>query len=136
MTNVAEAGRKTFRKSERLHSKKLIKELFSKGSSFFLYPYKVVYLPVDKSRATPYNSVLFTVPRRNFKKAVDRNTLKRRIKEAYRLNKNTLAPVSEGDKVLLVALIYVGKDFLAYDRVELKLKRVLERLSNSVSKPA
>ncbi len=77
----------TFKKSERLSSKKDIQELFNNGSSFYLYPFKVITLPADTSKL---HQVLFSVPKRLFKRAVDRNLLKRRMREAYRLNNSEL----------------------------------------------
>lgn len=115
-------GLNTFKKSERLCSKKLIKELFSRGSSFYIYPFKVFY-HLNKS-FNDSNQVLFSVPKRNFKKAVDRNLIKRRMREAYRLNKRTL----NNSKPKLIAYIYTSKEILDYHQIEKKLKDSLERL--------
>ena len=112
----------TLNKSERLSSKKLIKELFDKGSSFYLYPFKVYFL-----RQTPeedHNQILFSVSKRNFKRAVDRNLLKRRMREAYRLNKQSLSDETS----LLIAYIYTSKKILNYSEIEDKLKQTLNRL--------
>ncbi|WP_317039302.1 ribonuclease P protein component [Roseivirga sp. 4D4] len=115
----------TFPKSERLHSKKLIKELFEKGSSFYLYPYKVIYLPQDDIES---NQVLISVSKKKFKKAVTRNLIKRKIKEAYRLNKHLLTDESQALPKLLIGYIYTGKDILPYQTIEGKLKKSLLRL--------
>lgn len=94
----------TFVKAERLHSKKLIQELFTKGSSFYLSPFKILVL-AHPDQNTPQHEILISVSKRNFKKAVDRNLLKRRIREAYRTEKQTL----QGSTKLVIAFIYTGK---------------------------
>lgn len=117
---------KTFKKSERLHRKKEIKELFTKGSSFYLYPFKVLHL-VNPESQSQFPQVLISVSKRNFKKAVDRNKLKRRIREAYRLNKHEV----QTEQNLLIAYIYTSKEILTFAEIEKKLKLVLDRLNNS-----
>jgi len=115
----------TFPKSERLHSKKLIQELFDKGSSFYLYPFKVIYL---KSEDAEQIQMLASVSKRKFKSAVTRNTLKRRIKEAYRLNKTSLFEHNSQIGNLLIAYIYTGKEVSDYQFIEKKLKKSIDRL--------
>jgi ribonuclease P protein component len=120
--------RYTFSKKERLSSKILIRELFTKGSSFYLYPFKVVYLPLtDNSVTSVTHQVLFTVPKRRFKKAVVRNFIRRRMREAYRLNKSDLYlhfPATP----LLLAFIYTGKENPSFEEINTKLKASLKRL--------
>ncbi len=120
----------TFPKSERLHSKKLIQELFDKGSSFYIYPFKVIYLP---STETETNQVLVSVSKKKFKKAVTRNLIKRKVKEAYRLNKNSLPIPLEASPKLLIGYIYTGKDILPYQTIEAKLKKSLIRLKKELT---
>ncbi|MFO7825184.1 MAG: ribonuclease P protein component [Cyclobacterium sp.] len=112
-----------FSKQERLHSKKLIKELFDKGSSFFLYPFKVIYLEKD---GLSNNQLLVSVSKKKFKKAVDRNHIKRRVKEAYRLNKCMLENDETAKK--LMALVYVSQDLMGFHDMEPKVKRVLKKI--------
>ena len=119
-------GINTFKKSERLCSKKLIKELFDKGSSFYLYPYKVLWLTHESLEKS--NQVLFSVPKRNFKRAVDRNLLKRRMREVYRLNKHIIS----SSKPKFIAYIYTAKEILPYADIELKLIGSLDRLCRKV----
>lgn len=116
----------TFPKSEILRNKKLIGELFHKGSSFNLYPFKVIHLA---SPGLPQRShqVMITVPKKIFKRAVDRNAIKRKIKEAYRLHKHALAVLSS-DFYLIIGYIYVGKEIAEYQTIEDKLKQSLMRL--------
>ena len=118
-----------FSKAERLHSKKLIKELFDKGSSFFLYPFKVLYL--DDSRVTD-NQLLVSVSKRKLKNATDRSYIKRRVKEAYRPNKHLLPATQESKK--LIALIYVSKDLMGFHDIQPKVIKILKKLP--VAKPS
>ena len=118
----------SLKKHEILRSKKNIKELFENGSSFFLYPFKVHYLPNPDS---PNTQVLFSVSKRNFKKAVDRNLLRRRLREAYRLNKNILTIVEKDQFSLSIALVYISRFKLPYKEIEDKLKQVFVRLNKT-----
>ena len=72
-----------------------------------------------------FHQILISVPKRNFKRAVDRNLLKRRIREAYRLNKSILVD----NEKLLIAYIYTAKEILAYAEIEKKLVAGLVKLS-------
>lgn len=119
----------TFKKEERLCSKKLIDELFHNGSSFLLYPFRIVWL----KHSLPENvrvQVVINVPKRRFKKAVHRNLIKRRIREVYRLNKSSeLYPFLEGHSAqLLLGIHYVGKDIAEYEFIEKKFKLALVQL--------
>lgn len=114
----------SFTKAERLSSKKLIQELFNKGSSFYLHPFKVFILASNDSESS---QLLISVPKSNFKKAVDRNTVKRRIREGYRLNKSILT----SDKKFLIAYIYSAKEILPsaviHQKIISSLKKITEK---------
>ncbi len=111
----------TFKKSERLSKKTLIKELFDKGSSFYLHPFKVYHLISDE---VGVNQILVSIPKRNFKKAVDRNKLKRRIREAYRLNKQELTSNCQ-----MIAYIYIGKIPEPFNLIEQVMIQSLKKVS-------
>lgn len=120
-------GQFSFHKDERLKKEKLIKELFARGSHFNFYPLKIIYLP----QTDPQNQhqALFTVSARLFKKAVDRNKIKRRIRESYRLKKSSL---KEAPKLLL-GFIYTAPQMLSYDLIDGAMTKAIEKLGGSGS---
>jgi ribonuclease P protein component len=117
----------SFSKEEHLCRKKLIDELFARGSSFGLYPLRLIWLPAPAATTAP-PQVLVSVSKRNFKRAVDRNYFKRLMREAYRLNKFRLTEAAGGHSVGLLAIIYTGKEKKPFTLVEKKLISGLERL--------
>lgn len=131
--NSEKEVRHTFKKAERLTRKKLIQELFEHGSSFFLYPLKVLYLTKDDPTIGTYQ-VLFTVSKRNFKNATDRNLLKRRMREAFRKCKEKIYYSFPKQPNLLIAYIYVGKDVATYKEIEKStvsaLQKVIQKLQD------
>ena len=115
----------SFTKSERLCSFREIQSLMKNGESFFHYPFKVVYekVALTQEQQRP-NAIIVSVPKRNFKRAVKRNLLKRRIRESYRLNKGILtAPQGCSINILFV---YVAKDIKEYSYIETRLKEAME----------
>ena len=120
--------KQTFTKSERLHSRKLIDALFKDGESFFSYPFKVILLEIGKTNQYPIQ-LLISVSKRNFKKAVDRNKIKRLVRESYRKNKSALIEFrSNSEYQLLIGLVYTGKTILTYTEIERKIILILQRL--------
>jgi ribonuclease P protein component len=112
-----------FPKSERLTSKRDIEELFKNGSSFFDFPLLVKYLNSSESR----HQVLISVPKKYQKKAVKRNRLKRKIRESYRLNKHLLESIDSK----YIGIIYLSKEDMSFNQLEIKLKAILARLSST-----
>jgi ribonuclease P protein component len=123
----------TFRKEERLCSRKHLDLLFKNGSSFLLYPFRISYLFVD-APANVQAQVVINVPKKRYKRAVDRNLLKRRIREAYRLNKQDklYMPLPTDQGLLLFSIQFVGKDKYEFAFIEKKLIATFKRFQNLI----
>lgn len=114
-------------KSEKLCSRTAINRLFAEGSAFIVYPLRVVYRIDDDSTAPPQFFV--NIPKRNFKRAVKRVYLRRRIREAYRLHKEILAePLSCRHQSMHVAFLYLDKNLNDFHTIERKMVEALHRL--------
>lgn len=125
----------TFTKEERLCNKKLIDQLYHSGSSFLCYPFKVSWLNTTMPQSFPAQ-VLFSVSKKRYKKAVDRNLIKRRIREAYRLHKqeHLYSLLSDTRKSIVFSIGFVGKEIAPYDFIEKKVLKLLMQLSEQIAK--
>jgi ribonuclease P protein component len=125
-------GRKTFKKVERLRSSKVIKQLFNAGDSFLVYPLKVNWLISNEEGRYPAR-VLISVSRKNFRRASERNQLKRLIREAYRKNKYILHDfLVEKQLQCDFSLVFIGKEAISYSILEEKIIKLLERLNKEI----
>jgi len=124
----------SFRKDEILRKKKLIDRLFAEGTSFFIYPFKIFWLPADVETHLPAQ-ILIGVTKRAFKHAVDRNRIKRQIREAYRLNKHQLYKhLEKHQQQFVIAVIYTAHAQISHEEMEIKIKAVLKRLFTELDK--
>lgn len=115
----------TFGKDEKLCSKKIIEQLFNEGKSFLAYPLKVVFLPVKLPGNMPVQ-VAFSVGKKLFKHAVDRNLIKRRMREAYRQNKDLL--FAELDTQIALFYIQIGKEIPDFQTLEKSVLKSFKKI--------
>lgn len=116
-------------KEERIYLRNEINKLFSSRDSFVCYPFRVLYLWVPYQEGYP-SKVLVSVPKKKLKHAVDRNRIKRLLKEAYRQNKHALQESieqMEDKRTLLIAFIYLPEKVSKYSKV---LKATIEALES------
>ena len=127
--------RYTLGKEERLKSRKVIEHLFKKGKSFSIFPLRVVWQYQQNATATLQAG--FTASSKNFKKAVDRNRIRRLMKEAYRLQKNELQQILQvNNKSIAIFIIYVGKELPLYQLISDKTNAVLQKLQKLANENA
>lgn len=118
----------TFKKEEKLKSRKLIGELFKYGVSFSNFPFRILYIFQEEN--ITHLQTGFTVSGKYFKKAVDRNRIKRLMREAYRLQKNTLTDtLQKHNRFMAVFFIYTGNEVPEYKDIAEKMQSALKRLN-------
>lgn len=120
----------TFNKKDKLKSSKLIEQLFSEGKSVSAFPLRLVYLPTTFSDGARFKTAI-SVSKRNFKKAVDRNRIKRLMREAFRLHKHDYINNMSGPYAFMI--LYIGKDKPTLSQIEVKMAQLFEAFSNKVN---
>lgn len=138
--------RYTLRKDEKLRHKRLVEDLFAEGKSLYDFPLRLTWRLIDADRLNgSFRSgipqkvgniqMLVTVPKKKRRHAVDRVLMRRRIREAYRLNRLPLKSVAEkleNAGTLSLAFIYISDQNLPYSLVETKMKRLLSKIMNNI----
>lgn len=124
----------TFKKEERLCNKRLLEQLFSSGSSFLCYPFRVSWLKAVTAQPAVVQ-VVFAVAKKRYKRAVDRNLIKRRTREAYRLHKQELLykPLQEQDLQIVLSINYIGKEINDFTLMDKKMVKLLTQLSEQIN---
>ena len=121
----------TFRKQERIVSHQLIETLFEKGDSQTLaaYPLRAVFLQTERQQGHAPIQILISVPKKRFKHAVDRNRVKRQVREAYRHHKQLISDIVSDDKELLIAFIWLSDSHCPSIEVEKRMVSLLQRIA-------
>lgn len=112
----------------RLKKQKVIEKVFAEGKTLFAYPVKVAYLirPGDESAGdSPAFLYTVTVPRRNFKKATERNLLKRRMREAIRVR----VPEDGKTESLSAVFIYIAREAEEFSKIDQAIRILMKRLN-------
>lgn len=120
----------TFSKAERLTSKILFEKLVKNGNSFTVFPFKAIWLEQKEDSPFPVQLAI-SVSKKRFKKAVDRNRIKRLTREAYRKHKQGLYEVLSGKKNIILLLVFISSEIPEYKEVENKIKLILQRLKDN-----
>ena len=120
----------SYPRNEKLKGQKLIEKLFTEGKSISAFPLRLVYLKTDFEDNTKFKTGV-SVSKRNFKNAVDRNRIKRLLREAYRLNKSMYFNNILSSYALMI--LYIGKDGTDFESIELKMKVLLDAFAKKVS---
>lgn len=125
--------RYTFKKEERLCSKKLIERLFAGGNkSFPSFPLRIVYMAMEPEETAADASILISVPKKRFKHAVKRNQVKRQVREAYRHHKHILLDALqalEQPKKMVLAFIWLDTKIHTTEEVEYRVKKLLQHVA-------
>jgi ribonuclease P protein component len=123
----------TFGKEERLKSSLAIQDLLKNGHSLSLFPLKIYWnFPEGEPSKQPVRTAVL-VPKRKFKRAVDRNMMKRRIREAFRLNKNLLyEPVRQVNLNINMVILFLADEFISFEKLDACIRELLGRMADEV----
>ena len=121
--------RYTLSKEERLSWKRYIDLLFAEGQSFVAFPLRVIYLPLEEEMPARA-SFLVSEPKKKLKRAVQRNLIKRQVREAYRVRKYVLLdPLEAKGKRMLIAFLYIDKEVHPFSKMEKAMDKAIQLLS-------
>lgn len=128
---MSAAERFTLSKEERICSKKLINELFiGNGRSMTAFPLRVVFMKRTIVDDQPRAAMLVSVPKRYFKHAVDRNRVKRQVREAFRRNKSIITQnLTDDHDAVAMAFVWLTDEKFPSSEVENRMVRLLTRIS-------
>ena len=114
-----------------LSATKDIENLFSHGRAFFIHPIRALLCSSITTTSQAAPKVLFAVPRKRIRGAVVRNTIRRRMRESYRLNWNIL-PVCESERSIHIGFIYTSSNIYKYQDIQKSMIKILELISKHI----
>ncbi|MEO1437700.1 MAG: ribonuclease P protein component [Bacteroidota bacterium] len=123
-------------RQERLKKETVIRRMFNReGETLAAFPLRLIWIPIKEDVPFPVQFTL-SVPKRNFKKAVDRNRIRRQVREAYRTNKSNLYQRLDGVSTQFALMVlFTGREAVPYELIERKMVYLLKRFADKVRKP-
>lgn len=116
----------TFPLKEHLKSKSIIEQLYANGTSVTAFPLRAVFLEQESEKQEPTAAILISVAKKRFRHAVDRNLVKRRIREAYRTSKHPFVEALENNgKKMAVAILYIDTKHNSTAFIKRKMEKLL-----------
>ena len=124
----------SFKKSERINSQLVVDKLFGGGNTAMsVFPLRAIYMVQQRTEEPSPVRIIVSVPKKRFKHAIDRNRLKRQIREAYRLNKHQLAQIAEERNLLVsIAFISITDSPVNSFKVIKSMKKILARVGEDI----
>ena len=124
----------SFPKKEHLCYKRRFDVLLAQGKSFFIYPFRVIYLLKEPEAGSVPMQVAISVRKKQFKHAVTRNLIKRRFRESFRLHKSELHTcLAAENKELYILMVYGASTVLPFSEIDPRLKQVIQRLNEIIT---
>ena len=124
----------SFPKKEHLCLKKRFDELLKHGKSFFIYPFRVIYFLKDTDNDYIPMQVAISVKKKQFRHAVERNLIKRRFRESWRIHKSELHTcLASKNRTIYVLMVYGANEILSFNEINLRIPQIMQRLSDVVT---
>lgn len=125
--------RLTFPKREHMVSTRLIEMLFGSGSkSMAAYPLRAVFQTIPRQETGVPVQVLISVPKKRFKHAVDRNRVKRQVREAYRRHKQLIVETLPADESLLLGFVWIGDELATSGKIDNRIEKLVKRIAEKI----
>jgi ribonuclease P protein component len=127
------AANYSFGKTEHLKSNLSIQDLLKNGQTVSGYPLKIYWKISSDNHQKSSVRVALSVPKRKFKRAVDRNLIKRRIRESYRLNKYiVINPLRDKELNVIMIILFLSDEFISFDSVDALIRKLLHKLAKNL----
>ena len=123
----------TFRKEERLCSRRLIDQLYAEGHRLMAFPYSVQWMLLPEGEVDVLAQVMIVAPKRKFHHAVDRNRVRRLTRECYRLRKDSIYSFLQEHNVSIVfSMVYIHNEIMPFEQLGNKMDKLLAALENDI----